>query len=507
MSNIKKSTDTIILTQNINPITYEKVRYQYTVNIEPYICKRVTSNTNKGIGLEFRHKDYEINFMHIDIKELPYRKNLFLKITIHLNHFIQQAFPNNNYVNPNEIIDELQWIISKYLRFPGFELDRMRVSRIDIAMDFKLKHDPSHYLSILRHKTIPRYLLHYNNGNSTLSIHSYSLTDTINSDYDTPNKGTIYNKSKKMGLEENIIRFEFKLNGNQKNQLPLMTYTDEGYYDISNEKNGVTKFSDIFSADIGSALHKRFIENVLLKDDNILESNESVEDYLSENSDSIDRFIDADDYYKQLIPLLRIRKRITDRIKNKCILWAEKQMNSDIPIDKKNEIWNLIQENLIDKFRYQLNQLDTPLEDTLLELKEYFIDLDVIRFIDLIGNKIPLKKDDRVDQADESTRKVVISYFKEQFNDQFAEWKKEEKKDINKQIKSLRDEYKIYSNCNLLQKLSEDFEGVKGQDLYDELRMLAESYNNNHTENVFNLYKIYNLLSNFLSFQKKNLVA
>jgi hypothetical protein len=485
------SIDTIILTQNVHEQTYRKARNYKSVSIDPYICKRSGSTYKKALGLEFRHKDHDLNFMQIEIKELPHRVSDYLKITIHLNHFLHQAYPNENHVNSEKIIDDLESIISRYLRFPGFRLDAMNVSRIDIALDFLVKKDPSHYLNIIKHKAIPRYLLHHNNGNSTLSIHSYSLTESINSNEDTPNKGTIYNKSGKLGIEKNLLRFEFKLKGNQKNQLPLDTYNEQGYYDILSDEKGVTKFSHIFCADIGVELKRRFIDGVILKNSEEYEAIVSHDDYINNHRDWVDRFSGADEYYRRLAPLLKERDDINKSIKEIINGWAAEKIKEDQDRETLHELWDLIESNLKEKFNYQLGELDTPVSQTLLQLKNLLLEMGMVKLLVKMEKIIPPKRKKGVDQADLSTLNVMLNYFRKRANEYLSDEKKEAKKDITNRINSLRNEYKTYKKYMFILYLNYTYEGTIGHELYDELKSLANSYNFTPSENVFNLYKYY----------------
>jgi len=492
--NYNSSIDTIILTQNVNGQTYNKARNFKSADIDPYICKRSGSDYKKSLGLEFRHKEHDLNFLHIEIKKLPHRATDYLKVTIHLNHFIYQAYPNTSYVKSEQITKDIEWIISKYLRFPGFNLDVMNVSSIDIAMDFLVNEDPSYYLNIIKNKEIPRYLLHYNNGNSTLSIHSYSLTESINSDEETPNKGTIYNKSGKMGLEKNILRFEFRLEGNQKNQLPLYTYNEQDYLDIFSQEKGVTKFSDIFCADIGVQLRKRFIDGVILKDSTDYETTQSQKNYIKKHRDWMDRFAGADDYYRKLAPLLKERKDINGFIKEICEYRAKTRIEEDQDRETLQELWTLIEGNLKEKFIYQLYELDAPVEESLSILKGCFLEMSINNFMVAVRENIPKKRKGRVDQADESTFKVIFNYFKKVVNNDegVKKWKLDARRDITNRINSLRNEFKTYNKFMFLLHLYNDFGGKTGQELYDELKTLAVSYSYLPSEKVFNLYKYYN---------------
>lgn len=487
------SVDTIVLTQNVNEQTYHKARKFKSANIDPFICKRSCSDYIKALGLEFRHKDHDLNFMHIEIKKLPHRVTDYLRITIHLNHFMYQAYPNTSYVKPEQITKDLEWIISNYLRFPDFKLDLLSVSYIDIAMDLFVENDPSYYLKLIKHKEIPRYLLHYNNGNSTLSIHSYSFTESINSDEETPNKGTIYNKSGKMGVEKNILRFEFRLEGNQKNQLPLVTFNENGYLDIISEERGVTKFSDIFCADIGTELKKRFIDGVILKNSEDYKTIESHDNYISNHRDLVDQFTDANDYYRRLIPLLIERDAINNGIKEICKDWAKNKIRDDQDQETLHELWELIEINLKEKFMYQLRELDAPEEETLSKIRDYFFKLPMRDFLTAVRSLIPFKKKRQADQADESTFKVIFNYFKKEFNNNeiIKEWKLDQRREISTQINSLRNEFKEYNKYMFILYLHYEFNETTGQELYDELKTLATSYDFIPSEEVFNLYKYY----------------
>ena len=482
------SIGTIVLTQNVAEQTYFKARNNNAI-VDPYICKKTGNDYQKALKLEIGHGGHMSYFMHIEIKELPNRVSYYLKITINLNNFMFQTYPNLSFVNSKEIIKDIEWIISSYLNFPGFNLDRMSVRSIDIAMDFIVSKDPSNYLKILKHKEIPRYLLQYNNDNSSLSIHSYSSIGSINSVENTPNKGEIYNKSSEMGIEKNILRFEFRLEGDQKNQLLLNNDYEQNNCGRYAHLNGVTKFSEIFCADLGVELNKRFINGFILKDIEAYEAIKSHDDYISNHNYWIDRFEDTDDYYRRLSPLWKERNTINRAISEFCEDYAVK-MEGDLDQETQLELWDLIESHLEKEFYFRLSVLETPVELKKLQLRDLFFEMGINALLIGLNIIIPIKGKKGI-QAASSTKKLISSFFRKRANEFLSDWKKEEKEDINQQISSLRNDFRTFNKYMFISQLDKDYNGVDGHELFNELKTLANSYDFFPSEKVLNLYKHY----------------
>jgi hypothetical protein len=491
--------DTICMNQNFNIYVLDNLRTFYTdKKLKDSFCLKRHDLGEGHFAVDIKKKGFDESFLFIEFAdgsfELDGTPLVTGYFTIHLNHCYHQLF-DSEYIDPSLIVEKLESLIRRALHFPTFKLDRLRVSYVDIAFDIMLSQNSNDYLEFLKHKPYSRYILHPNKGNGTLSIHSFKTVDEINNPkIKTENKGTFYNKLRKMGIGENILRLELRLAGNAKNSIPLSEYTSDGFFHL--ERTGITSFSDIFKADLASVINKRLVEKFILKDKKKLLSKFESPKYSNTSDRWRSRFESVDEYYEQLIPLYKEREVINNRIKSERNLWVSTQLTEDHSPKLLTDIWNDVENNLLKKFRAQLKMaakhLDMSVEETILYLKDKFLNCSFKDFISLLSITLAKKENHRVDSPHESTEGVIMKYFKKKYNADKKDYKEGLLKDVKKEIADLNRDFKLYQEYNFLHALLKaSRSGHKGLDLYEELSEVIENLNSTDTHKQFNLYKFY----------------
>ncbi|MBE9048151.1 hypothetical protein IQ255_27790 [Pleurocapsales cyanobacterium LEGE 10410] len=293
------SVDSIKLYTTRDAQSWDTVNYRYQV-LPGFTCKRNKLNSN--------YYTYEISSTRSSKAFLRIARKKGLKgkaadyplmyVDLHLNNFLYECFPSET-ISEATLTNKLNEVIRHFTKLKLFDIERLKISRVDISCDIRLDYSVKPYLDLIYNINFPRYYLLKNQGNTTLSVHKRGDLYQIESDTDSERLAVIYNKSQQyldvhnIELPRNIMRMECKFKGKKKNHIEL----------ANTNSKGIKRFSDIFRAKLSKALYKDMLSNWLLIYDgkNILEMRKSKRDKTLQKY--LTRFNNQDQFRQEYLAL------------------------------------------------------------------------------------------------------------------------------------------------------------------------------------------------------------
>jgi len=293
------SVDSVYLYTTRKSQCWNTVNYRFK-KLDGYFCNRNIINGNVCEYL-IRREAYQKNFLKLRLVkgETGISSNYIrIYVDLHLNSFLYQCF-NEETIDTELVIDNLNSLIRHYTNLKLFDINRLKISSVDIACDVKLNHSPDHYLNLIHNIYFSRYYLLKNQTNNTLSLHSNKDLADIETEKDTKRLAVIYNKTKQYNdvhgieLPRNILRLEYKFNSKKKNKIDS----------IGPDNAGIKKFSDIFQAKLAKALQIELLPPWLLKYESTDIDNVRKSKRASTFQKYLTRFANQDQYRQEYLAL------------------------------------------------------------------------------------------------------------------------------------------------------------------------------------------------------------
>lgn len=490
VNNINTSIDSIYLYQSFrrNTYNYNSICSRQKTQLNNYICEVIGGKDTDTIRYKVRVKPFEVSFLVIEFT--PYERYIPTKIDIHLNNFLYQRFRRENFIEGETIKKELERIISHYTFLGNYDLDRMTVSKIDIATDIILDHNPGYYKYLIKNFPFSHKIIHENYGRGTISIHKASDVATIDlEEEDTVRKASIYNKYVHLfdvhdiELPRHTIRFEYKYWKRDKNK----------GIKLNGGRVGVKKFSHIFKADITTANMEKFFDG-WLESFIDLDLKEELEKIKNSNrrKNYLEKFSGQVDYYKKrenLDAQLAIIDRKIDMAKEK---WIDKQFDSMHP-EVKDKLWKKLKELFREKLKSYFSVKKYGEEELISQLQRVYNDNSLNIFL---KESFEYRDPDIYEIAfEKELRKKIRFSLRVIFNSLFENYKTMLRNETTNKIRNLNTHYDKYRQDRYVMLATQQvpYTNKRFRDLHLELlsKVGAMQEAENKSSKLMNTYKVY----------------